>query len=597
MFSQNDAKIKVEPPNWWTEMKNKELQLLVYYPNIAETDVVIDSKLVKLVKVNTVENKNYLFIDLLIDENAKAGNFDIAFNKGKKNVVKYNYVLNEKTAQKRGFSSADFIYLVMPDRFANGNPDNDNSADTYQKVNREDGHARHGGDIQGLVNKLDYLKELGVTAIWATPIQENNTKIYSYHGYGMTDFYRADPRLGTNEEYVEFVKKCHQKEIKVIMDMVFNHCGDTHWWIKDLPEKSWLNTDSLFTTNYRGSTVVDPHASEYDAKKMVAGWFVARMPDLNQYNKYLANYLIQNSLWWIEFAGIDAIRMDTQPYSYKEFMAKWAERVHLEYPDFTLLGETWLDDVANVAYFKGDTKIQTGYNSGLNTITDFPLNYAMRDAFNQEDGWASGLSRLYSVLVQDFLYGDANTNVTFLDNHDIDRYFSSVDEKLDKMLMGFGFMLTTRGTPTLYYGSEILMNGKEHWGHPTIRKDFPGGWKEDKINAFTKEGRTDDQNTLHNFITKVANYRKTSKALTEGKLVHFVPDNNTYVYFRYTDNEAVMVILNNHNTEERTINKERYAEILKKYSSATNIVTAEKLTNLDNIKVPKKSITILQLNK
>jgi len=597
IFATKKDSLIVEPPNWWIGMKVNQLQLLVHYPNISEAEVSIKSDLVKLVKINAVENKNYLFLDLEINDKAEAGSFDIIFTKNKKTLVKYNYQLKNKTIIKRGFSPADFIYLLMPDRFANGNINNDNSDDTYQKVNRSDGHARQGGDIEGIVNKLDYIKNLGVTAIWVTPTLENNNEMYSYHGYGITNFYRTDPRLGTNEDYLNLSKKCHEKNMKIIMDMVFNHCGDNFWLVKDLPEKSWLNNDSSFKTSYRGSAISDPHASTYDLNKMVAGWFVARMPDFNQHNQFLANYLIQNSLWWIEFAQLDGIRMDTQPYSFKDFMSTWSTRVHLEYPDFTLLGETWLNDVANVAYFKGDTKIASDYNSGLNTITDFPLHYAMRDAFNEEDGWSNGLSKLYAVLSQDFLYGNPFTNVIFIDNHDIDRYYSSVGENVDKFIMGVGFLLTTRGIPTLYYGDEILMTGQEYLGHPTIRKSFPGGWADDKINAFTKEGRTENQNKAFDFIQTLANYRKTSKPITEGKLMHFVPENNIYVYFRYTETEAVMIILNNNNTESRTLDSDRYGEILKNYSSGKNIISNEIISDLKNIKVPKKSITIIELKK
>jgi len=595
-FAQQDT-LLVEPPNWWVGMQDNNLQLLVYYPNISDKEISIKSKLVKLINVNKVESKNYVFIDLEINDKAKSGTFDIVFSETGKTQLTYSYELKDKSNQERGFNTSDFIYLVMPDRFANGNTENDFSKETYQNLDRKDPHGRHGGDIQGIIDNLDYIKDLGATALWVNPTLENNTKIYSYHGYGITNFYKTDQHFGTNQDYLNLANKCHEKGMKIIMDMVFNHTGDTHWWMNDLPEKSWLNVDSGYKTNYRGSTIVDPYASKFDADKMVAGWFVARMPDLNQHNKYLANYLIQNSIWWIEFAGLDAIRMDTQPYAYKDFMATWAERVHLEYPDFTLLGETWLNDVANVSYFKSDTKIESGYNSGLNTITDFPLYYAVRDAFNEDDGWASGLAKLYSVLAQDFLYGNAYTNVTFIDNHDVDRYFSSVGENVDKYIMGVGFMLTTRGIPSLYYGDEILMTGTEWQGHPEIRKDFPGGWKEDPINAFLASGRTENQNRAFDFIKVVANYRKTSKPIIDGKLMHFIPENNLYVYFRYTDSEAVMVILNNNNSESRKIEKSKYNEILVNYSSGKNIVSGELISDLNNIEVPKKSITIIELKK
>jgi glycosidase len=367
--------------------------------------------------------------------------------------------------------------------------------------------------------------------------------------------------------------------------------------MNDIPMNDWTNTNSEFRSNFRGSTVPDIHASNDDIKRMTEGWFDKHMPDLNQNNPFLAEYLIQNSIWWIEFAGLDGIRMDTYPYPFKEFMTKWTERVHKEYPDITLLGETWLQKPAFTAYFSENNSISGNYNSGLNSVTDFPLYYATRDAFNQQDGWSEGLASIYYILAQDFLYGNPYNNLIFLDNHDLDRYYTSVGKDIKKMKMGLAVLLTMRGIPMLYYGTELLTEGEEHKGHGYIRTDFPGGWKEDKINAFNEEERTFEQNDSYNYIKTIATWRKTSKPVTEGKFMHFVPENNVYVYFRYTNNEAVMFILNNHPSEKRLINTNRFSEILNNYSTGINILTKEITDIKKSIEIQSKSAIILELKK
>jgi glycosidase len=595
LYAKNTDTVKVEPPNWWVGMQNNELQLLVYYKDIALTEVKIQSDLVELKAVNKVENQNYLFLDLVINENAGTGSFDINFYTGKKITAKYTYELKAKTSQVRGFSNADIIYLLMPDRFANGDISNDNNTETLEKANRKNPDGRHGGDINGIIDHLDYIKELGITALWMNPFLENDMPKYSYHGYAITDFYKSDPRIGTNDEFIEFTNECHSRDLKVIMDMVFNHCGSYHWWMNDLPEKSWLNNDSSCLTNFRGETVIDPYVSEYDYNTMVSGWFVPIMPDLNQHNKYLANYLIQNTLWWIETGNLDGIRMDTQPYSYKDFMTILAQRIHLEYPDLTLLGETWLQTVPMVAYFQENSPVSGDYNSGLNCTTDFPLYYAIKDGLNEEESWTGGIFKYFYILSQDFLYNDAMKSVIFVDNHDIDRFYSSVGENFDKYKMAIGFLLTTRGIPSVYYGTEILMTGWAGDGHGHIREDFPGGWAEDKVDAFSKEGRTDQQNEAFDYMKKIANWRKTNDAILNGKLVHFIPENNVYVYFRYTENEAVMVLMNNSNTDSRTVDCSRFSEILDGYASGIEINTDNVFDKLDKIEIDKKSIMIIEL--
>jgi glycosidase len=587
---------RVEPPYWFTGMNNSHLQLLVYGDQIALAEVTINSNSFKLQKVNKTDNPNYLFLDVEILPDALPGSYTISFKYGKKPII-YNYELKAKSNLKRGFSSKDLIYLIMPDRFANGNPLNDNDPGMSEQADRTKPNGRHGGDIQGVINRLDYIQDLGITTLWLNPTLENNNPSYSYHGYAITDFYKTDPRHGSNSDYIKLSDELHQRNMKLVMDMIFNHSSINHWWIKDLPAKDWLNTGPDFRSNFRGSTIPDIHASQSDLNKMITGWFDANMPDLNQNNPYLAAYLIQNSIWWIETAGLDGIRMDTQPYPYKEFMSEWAKYIHEEYPDITLLGETWLQQPSITAYFSGNSPISGDYNSNLDCVTDFPLYYSTRDAFNQADGWDTGLANIYYTFAQDFLYGNAYNNVIFLDNHDLDRYYTSVGKDIDKFKMGLTLLFTARGIPMLYYGTELMNFGSADQGHGIIRPDFPGGWTEDKIDAFKEDGRNKDQNELFNFIKTLAGWRKNNKAVTEGKMMHFVPENNVYVYFRYTDNEAVMVLFNNHNKEERTVDPKRFEEILKGYSKGKFILTNETIDLTKPITIGKKSALIIELIK
>lgn len=588
---------RIEPPNWWTGMKNQKLQLIIYGKKISKADVVIKSDKAKLLVTHRVPNDNYLFLDLEITKEAKAGKFMIQFLENGEIIGEYDYVLKEKTKRKRGFSSKDLIYLAMPDRFANGDYSNDNPKNIKEAKDRKNPNGRHGGDIQGVINNLDYIQNLGVTALWLNPTLLNDRKEYSYHGYGITDFYKTDPRSGSNDTYMHLAQRLHSRNMKIIMDMIFNHCGANHWWIDDLPTDDWLNKDKNYRTNYRGSTVIDPHVAKSDLSLMTEGWFVESMPDLNQNNPFLATYLIQNTIWWIEFAELDGIRVDTQPYPFKKFMADWANKIHAEYPDITLLGETWLHFPAFTAYFQGNSPVAGDYNSGLNSVTDFPLYYSVIEAFNENEGWKQGMARLYLHLAQDFLYNDANNTVIFLDNHDLDRFYTSVGEDINKLKMGLGFLLTTRGIPMIYYGTEIGMTGSEHKGHGDIRKDFPGGWTEDSRTAFTKEGRTDTENEIYNFVKTIALWRKDNKAVTEGKLTHFVPQDGVYVYFKHTEDEAVMVILNNNDNKNKVVDTERFSEILDSYNKGIEIISKKKIMMSDKIEISSKSVMIIELYK
>jgi glycosidase len=600
-FGQIAKLERVEPMSWWVGMHNPKLQLLVHGSQIAANEVQLSYPGVTLVKVNKVENPNYLFLDLEIASDTKPGKFAINFlQKGKKNLT-YSYELQsrDQTAGRiQGVTSKDLVYLLMPDRFSNGDPSNDVVKGLQEtKLNRDSMYFRHGGDIQGVINHLDYLKELGVTTVWMTPEIENDMANASYHGYAATDNYKVDPRYGTNALYKSYVAQVHAKGLKVIKDIVHNHIGTGHYTFKDMPMKDWLNQWPVYTqTNYRDQPVMDVHASAADRKQMLDGWFVPSMPDLNQRNPYVQNYLTQNHIWWIEYAGIDCLRLDTYPYNDAAYMADWAQKLQAEFPHLSIFGETLVNSVASEAYFTGGNVINRGLDTHLPGITDAVIKDAIYEALNGKAGWTDGVNRLYATLAQDFLYKDPTKNLVFLDNHDMSRFYSMVNEDFNKYKSGMALLLTMRGIPEIYYGTEILM---KNYSNPDglVRADFPGGWKGDKVNKFVASGRTEKENEAFNYLSKLANYRKTSAALTTGKLMQFIPQNGLYVYFRYTDDNSktVMVIVN---TEDKPneLKTARFAERMEKASSATNIITGEKMNNLSTIAIPASTSLVLELN-
>ncbi len=601
LYISANGQIRVEPMCWWTGMKNPNLQLMVNAKDVASAKAEIKYDGVILKDAMLGDSPNYQFLNLEIQPNAKVGKFPINFVKDKKVVYTFEYELKARragSAERMGLNPSDLIYLIVPDRFANGDPSNDSAPDMFEKGNRAllDG-GRHGGDIKGMTSKLDYIKDLGATSIWPTPLLENNMERYSYHGYGITDFYRVDPRFGTMSDYLNYIETAHQKGLKVIQDMVFNHCGGNHWWMKDLPMKDWLNSPEKFgNTNYRGFTKLDIHASDYDKNKMERGWFVTEMPDLNQHNKFLATYLIQNSIWWIEYANLDGIRMDTHMYAFSDVMAEWGKLLYNEYPNFFFVSEIWLTKPSMVAYYQKDAKTFDGYNGYQRALFDFPMQDALIYAFNEETGWNKGIIRLYDILVEDFLYPSPENIVVFNDNHDVGRHFSTVGKDLKKYKLSTTFILTTRGIPLVYYGSEVCMNGEGVDGDGAKRKDMPGGWAGDKANAFTKEGLTDEQKECSNFFHKLMNWRKSEKVFNGGKLKQFIPENEVYVYFRYTADDAVMVILNN-NPNEQKLDTQRFAEMLKDYKSATDVISDKKLDDLKTITISGRTPMILELKK
>ncbi|MCK5171690.1 MAG: cyclomaltodextrinase C-terminal domain-containing protein, partial [Bacteroidales bacterium] len=487
------------------------------------------------------------------------------------------------------------IYLLMPDRFSNGDSTNDNSDKMLEKANRNDYDGRHGGDIQGIINHLNYFNELGVTSLWINPLLENNQEKYTYHGYAISDFYNVDPRYGNNENYLDLVDKAHKKGLKIIMDVVLNHCGINHWWIKDLPTEDWIHQFSDFTqSNFRTPVLLDPYVSDYDKNLQQNGWFDRNMPDLNQQNKLLARYLIQNTIWWIENSGIDGIRLDTQPYADKDMVAEWAKAIFNEYPDFTIVGETWLQKIPITAYWQETNRNFDGYSSNIPVVTDFPLHYAMNEAFSEEQTWTEGMAKLYYILAQDFVYSNPMNTLVFLDNHDVTRVYSTLNKDIDKLKMAIAFQLTTRGIPSVYYGTELLMEGFSHEQHGKMRQNFPGGWPDDKVNCFTQEGRNEKQNDIFTYYSKILNWRKSNEVIHSGKLTHFIPENNIYVYFRHNKDNCVMVILNNNNSNQ-TIITEKFTEIITNYNAGIEIISGSEITNLKQININKKSAMIIEL--
>ncbi|MFY7919051.1 MAG: glycoside hydrolase family 13 protein [Chryseotalea sp.] len=587
---------RIEPAFWWTGLQQKEIQLLVYGTEISGANVEINYPGVVISKIEQVENPNYQFIYLKLDENVKPGVVTINFKEGKlKKTIPFELKSRSKTTYK-GFNASDAIYLITPDRFANGNTANDSIKSLYQGVNRNKPFSRHGGDIQGIINQLDYIQNLGMTTLWINPLTENNQPEFSYHGYAITDFYKVDARFGSNEDFKKLTDLCHQRNMKMIIDLVFNHCGNEHWFIKDLPEKNWIHQFDTFTqSNYRLATTADPHASQFDKEKMEKGWFDRHMPDLNQENPRLATYLIQNTIWWIEYLGLDGIRVDTHPYPEKNFMSRWTKTIMDQYPDFNIVGEVWEEHVLLTSYYQTNATNTDGYQGYLPSITDFPLCFAINTGLMQNDGWAEGMAKIYYALAQDFAYTQPNNNVIFLDNHDITRFATNMKGDIAKQKIGFALLATLRGIPQVYYGMEIGMLGSGD-NHGTLRADFPGGWKEDKRNAFAQTGRTQEENELVNYLSKVFTWRKNANAIHNGKLMHFVPENGTYVYFRYTDTESVMVVTNN-TTQEKTLALDRFKERVSGYQLGKEVVS-EKTFNLNqSITIPANTTYIIELKK
>ncbi len=590
---------RVEPPNWWIGMKNPNLQLLVYGNNIGQTEVRLSIPGIEFTGTTKVESPNYLFINMVITHQALAGTYPIEFVKDNSVVVKYDFklLMREKNSELRqGFNSSDVIYLLIPDRFSDGNPSIDSVAGMYEGAHRSYLNGRHGGDIQGIINHLDYLQDLGVTALWSTPLLEDNMERYSYHTYAITDYYRIDPRYGSNSDYLRLSNELHQRKMKLIMDVVTNHCGSKHWWMNDLPTHDWIHQFLEFTrTNYQVSTLYDPYASEYDRKLNLDGWFDKTMPDLNLSNPLLATYLVQNTIWWIEYANLDGLRVDTYPYNDPFKMAAWTQAILIEYPNINIVGECWVHTTQELAYWQAGTKNFDGYVSTLPTVMDFALHDVFSSAMNEDDTWATGLRRFYMHFTLDFAFSNPQNLLILTENHDTQRFNKIINNDIRKYKIAYTILFTVRGIPQFYYGSEILMTGDKEKGDGDIRRDFPGGWSKDKSNAFIASGRTEQENEAFNFIKKLMNWRKVNPVIHSGKTMQFVSENNCYVYFRYNTEKTVMVIINSHDTESRKLDTKRFAERMRGFTSGYDIISGKTIPDLSTIEIPAKSSMIIEL--
>lgn len=588
---------KTAPEFWWAGMKNPELQILLYGEQISNADVTLTGKGVILKEVVKQENPNYLLLYLDLTE-ADAQTLTIRLKQGKK-LTEIPYELKARVRKGediKGFTAEDVLYLIMPDRFANGNQENDIIKGMKESTtDRNNLYARHGGDLQGIANHLTYISDLGATAIWLNPTQENDMKEGSYHGYAITDYYQIDRRFGTNQEFKDLVKQAHSQGLKVVMDMIFNHCGNENYLFTDKPSKEWFNFSSNYVqTSFKTASVMDIHASNYERRIATDGWFASVMPDFNQRNRHVARYLIQNSIWWIEYAGINGIRQDTHPYADFDFMSQWCKEVNEEYPYFNIVGETWLNSNVQIAYWQKDSKIAAPKNSYLPTVMDFPLQGLMNQAFDEETGeWGGGLYRLYDYLSQDLVYANPMGLLTFLDNHDTSRFASDEDKanNLTRYKQALAFMLTTRGIPQIYYGTEILMSGNKGNGDGALRRDFPGGWKGDEVNAFSEKGRTALQNEAFNYTRKLLQWRKGNLAVTKGNMKHFSIRQGVYVYQREYNGQSVVVFMNGtHSSQEPDLTP--YREVLPSDIS-TDILSERTIKLTDKLSLSPRETLIL----
>ena len=588
--------IKIEPAFWWSDMKNPELQLMVYGKDIAGYRPSVSYPGVQVKSSVALESPNYLLIYLDVAD-AKPGKFDITFTQGKKHFAQpYELKMRKANAsQIKGFDSSDVLYLIMPDRFADGDPTLDQIPMRQEyKVDRSKPGARHGGDLAGIEQHLDYIEDLGVTAIWLNPVLENDMKGGSYHGYATTDYYRVDPRFGTNEDYKRLIDKTHQKGMKVVMDMIFNHCGSDHPWMQDVPSHDWFNNlDHYVQTNHDKEAYFDPYVSDYDKSCMIDGWFVPSMPDLNQKNPHVAKYLIQNSIWWIEYSGVDGIRQDTYPYADVDMMHDWCKAVELEYPDYNIVGEAWMNYTIGSAYWQTGSRLNFGKDTGLKSVMDFRLMGIAHDAFHNENG----LHSLFEHLCYDYVYADINHVLRFLENHDTDRFLrlmpqSSAD--LYAFKQGVTFLLTIPGIPQLYYGQELLMNGTKEKGDGDIRLDVPGGWAGDKVNQFVASGRSAVQNEAWNFLQTLLKWRRGNQVISKGKMKHFMPNQGVYVYERSLDGKRVVVLMNG-SSKAVDLPLARYAETLQGAQQGKDILTGRSVALGSSLPMQAKEILVLEL--
>ncbi len=593
----------VEPANWWVGMHHPTVQVMLHGQDISQYDVQLDNAAgAVLDSVVRTDNANYLFLDLDISSMTSASTIDIVLRSQdkKKEAGRVSYELREReagSADRKGFDASDAIMLIMPDRFVNGDPTNDTVDGMLEKADRNEPYGRHGGDLAGIEQNLDYFVDLGMTALWFTPVLENDMPQSSYHGYAITDYYNIDRRLGTIEDFRRITDKCHERGLKMIMDMVFNHFGTSHKWMRDLPAKDWIFdwNGQYVNSNFRLSTVSDPHVAHYDQRITTEGWFDRTMADTNMRNPLMRNYLIQNSIWWIETIGLDGIRQDTYPYPDKEAMREWNLRVREEYPDFNIVGETWIAQASKLCYWQKDHVNADGYNSELPTIMDFALQAAIQHAFVEEPSWDGGMMRIYDVLADDHVYPNTDNLLIFGENHDVGRLRNLVGGSLAKLKLATALLATMRGIPQLYVGTEVGMTGDGYAGHCFIREDFAGGWEGDEQSNLTADKRQGEAAEMYDYTARLFRFRKTSKALQTGKLTHFMPRNEVYVYFREAGDETVMVVINN-NKEQQKLDPRIYFEKLSGHASGHDIVSDQDV-DLCNIVVDGETAMVVSLTK
>jgi len=600
LFSQE---ITVYPTNWWVGMKNPALQLMLHGDNIGRSSISVNTiPGVQVKKITKAENTNYVFVDLVIATTTKPGYLQINFkgNDGKTSSLPFSLAARRKGKNKefaQGVTSADLVYLAMPDRFSNGDPANDRIAGLRdQTLNRDSIFHRHGGDLKGIMNHLDYLQDLGVTALWMTPVWENNMPDRTEHGYAITNHYKIEPRFGTNEDYASLSDALHQRGMKLVQDAVYNHTGLYHFFVQDKPMKDWLHEWPEYTgTNYKDQVLFDPYAASVDRKRLLDGWFTPMMPDLNQNNPFVANFLIQHALWSVEQFGVDGWRVDTYIYNDLNFMNRCNSALLAEYPKISIFGETWVHGVPNQSFFT-ENNMAIPFKSNLPGTTDFQeLFYGIQETLTKPFGWTDGLNKLYTTTAQDYLYKDPMRQVIFLDNHDLPRFYSVLKEDTAKYKVALSWLLTFRGIPQLYYGNENLMTGftnPDGW----VRLDFKGGWAADSVNKFTAAGRTSQENDVFNHIQKLARFRKSSSAIKTGKMMQYVPENDSYVYFRYDLNQTVMCILNPGDIEKQ-IDPKRFSERIGSFVKGFDIPTGDNYDLLNKISVRPMTMLVLELRK
>lgn len=601
-FSFAQISYELYPSNWWVGMKYNKIQLMIRGNNVGKhTDFSIRYPGVTLQKINRFSNSNYVILDITIAPVAKPGTIGIRSKNaaGKQSNFEFDLVPRRKgngTAYANGATSSDLMYLIMPDRFSNGDPSNDRVPGMLdQTLRRDTVFNRHGGDLKGIQNHLDYFTDLGVTALWLNPIIENDMAERTEHGYAFTNHYKVDRRLGGNEAYRNLINAAHAKGIKIIQDAVYNHVGIEHILFKDQPDSTWFHRWPKFTqTNYKDQALFDPYAAVIDKKIMSDGWFVPSMPDWDQSNLFVQNFLIQHAIWTVEQFGIDGWRIDTYAYNDLAFMNKCNKALYDEYPRISIFGETWVHGVPNQSFFC-ENKYNIPYKSNLQATTDFQtLFYGIQPACNEKFGWTDGVNKLYTTTAQDYVYKDPMRQVIFLDNHDLPRFYSVVGEDTAKYKMAFAWLLTFRGIPQMYYGNEILMTGFTSPNDGYVRQDFPGGWEGDKDNKFTAAGRTEKENKIFNYIKRLANFRKTSSAIKTGKLMQFLPVDGVYVYFRYDAKQTVLCVMNT-NAEPKTIDLTRFAERIKGFSSAVDVAAGVEFKLEKQLQLMPVSNLVLEL--